>query len=257
MNEFPSKFYKYRSMSGTAENWVERTVLYDEIYFASALSFNDPFDLRPSFSLAATPEKQREDFLRLSRKYEPELTEDERQAEADKVMATSMSIGDISSTTASIQAIHNHHITQNVGVLCVSTKHDDILMWSHYGDSHRGICLEFDGAAPFMRHAQKIKYSNERVPINPYSDGHEVMMEKSLLVKSNHWSYESEWRLLRYIGGPGAVKFRPKNLTGIIIGALASRSTIDVVTAWVRRRSTPISVFHASVSSNKFELVIA
>lgn len=257
MSEHPDKFYKYRSMSGDAANWVERTVLCDEIYFASASSFNDPFDLRPSFSMEAPPERQRDDFLRMSRKFEPELTEEDRQAEADLVMATSMSSADINNTTAAIQAIHNHHTTTKVGVLCVSTKSDDILMWSHYGDSHRGICLEFDGAAPLMAHAQKIQYSDVRAPINPYDDGPEVMMEKSLLLKSNHWAYESEWRLLRYLGGPGVVKFRPANLTGIILGALASASTIDTVAAWVRRRAVPISIYRASVSSKKFELVIA
>ena len=254
MSEFPAKFYKYRPMSGDSAKWVKRTILNDEIYFASASSFKDPFDLRPSFSLGATPHRQREEFVRMSRKFEPELTEEERQVEADRVMATSMSIDDISHTTAAIQTLHNHHITTKVGVLCVSTKRDDILMWSHYADSHSGICLEFDGTAPFMAHAQKIQYADERVPINPYDDNHEAMMEKSLLVKSNHWSYESEWRLLRYVGGPGVVKFRPANLTGIILGALASATTIDAVTSWVQRRGTPVDVYRASVSSKKFEL---
>lgn len=257
MNEAPTKFYKYRSMGGDAAHWVERTVLCDEIYFAPASSFNDPFDLRPSFSLEAPSNRQREDFLRMSRKFEPELTEEERQAEVDKVMATSMSVEVISNTTAAIQTVHNHHITTKVGVLCVSTKRDDILMWSHYADSHRGICLEFDGTAPFMAHAQKIKYADERIAINPYKDTPNVMMEKSLLIKSNHWEYESEWRLLRYGKGPGVVKFRPVNLTGIILGALASASTINLVKSWGQRRSAPIKVYRASVSSKRFELIIA
>jgi hypothetical protein len=33
----------------------------------------------------------------------------------------------------------------SVGIYCVSTNYDDVLMWSHYADSHKGICLEFDG----------------------------------------------------------------------------------------------------------------
>ena len=28
-------------------------------------------------------------------------------------------------------------------VFCVTEKHDDILMWSHYSDSHRGIVIKF------------------------------------------------------------------------------------------------------------------
>ena len=32
------------------------------------------------------------------------------------------------------------------GVLSFSKLRDDILMWAHYGDKHRGLCLEFDGS---------------------------------------------------------------------------------------------------------------
>jgi hypothetical protein len=109
--EVPAKFYKYRSMKGEAEKWVERTVLHNEVFFASASTFNDVFDLRPVFSLEASPERQREDFLRMSRKYSPGVTEEQRLAEADRVMATSMSPGNIEDTTNIIQALHSQAIT--------------------------------------------------------------------------------------------------------------------------------------------------
>ncbi len=253
----PAKFYKYRSMTGDAVKWVERTILFNEIYFAPASTFNDPFDLRPVFSLQATPDRQREDFLRLSRKFVPDITEEQRAIEADRVMATSMSKGDVGSTTAIIQLVHSHIITTTVGVYCVSTKRDDILMWSHYADSHRGICLEFDGTLPLMAHAQKVRYKPEREPINPYIDGNEAAMDKALLTKAEQWSYEAEWRLCRYKDGPGIVQFRPQNLTGVIIGALASVPTVDTVVAWVRQRSAPINVYRAAVSVKRFELDIA
>lgn len=253
----PAKFYKYRSINGDEGKWAERTVLHNEIYFSPASSFNDPFDLRPAFSLQSTPDRQREDFLRMSRKFEPHLTEDERVAEADRVMATSMSAVDIGGTTAVIQFIHSQFMSTNVGVFCVSTKPDDILMWSHYADSHRGICIEFDGMLSLMAHAQKVQYSRDRVPINPYEDSQEAMMRKALLSKSEQWSYECEWRLIRYQGGPGVVQFRPANLTGIIIGALASTSTVDTVMTWARQRSIPVSLYQSSVSPKKFELQLA
>ena len=46
------------------------------------------------------------------------------------------------------------------GVLCLSECHDDILMWSHYGDSHRGICLEFKATnTALFGEAQRVKYA--------------------------------------------------------------------------------------------------
>ena len=28
-------------------------------------------------------------------------------------------------------------------ILCLATEHDNLLMWSHYADSHKGICIEY------------------------------------------------------------------------------------------------------------------
>lgn len=255
--EVPEKFYKYRPMSNDLDvKKVEDIVQGSQIYFARADSFNDPFDLRPVFSLQASPERHREDFLRLSKKFEPYLTERQRIAEADRVMTDAMSQENIDMSAAVIQMQHNQFIREQVGVFCVTTKRDDLLMWAHYAGSHSGICIEFDGMSKLMAHAQPVCYSGERIPINPYEDSHDVMLDKALFTKSEHWAYEDEWRLLRYEGGPGPVEFRPHNLTGIIFGALASSATIEMVLTWVRQRSTPVNLYRASVSSKKFELVI-
>jgi hypothetical protein len=257
-DEVPAKFYKYRSMSGAFEmDKVKGIVVGNEIYFASAATFNDPFDLRPVFSLDASPERQREDFLRLSRKFNPQRTEAQHLADADQAMIDALSQENIPMSTAVIQTLHNQLIRDQVGVFCVSTKRDDILMWAHYADSHRGICLEFDGLSTLMAHAQKVKYSGERVAINPFVDGQRVMMEKSLLTKSAHWSYEDEWRLIRYERGPGVVEYRPHNLTGIILGAFATQLTVEKVREWVGQRKSPVDLYRARVSDKKFELMIS
>ncbi|ODV43420.1 hypothetical protein AWV79_17340 [Cupriavidus sp. UYMMa02A] len=252
----PAKFYKYRPMNGNAVARVERIVLHNEIYFAPAATFNDPFDLRPVFSLEASLVRQREDYLRMSRKFQPHLTEEQHQADADRVMATSMNSTNIESTCAGLQAIHNHLITTGAGVFSASTKRDDLLMWAHYADSHKGVCLEFDATSVFMAHAQEVKYSGDRTAINPYTDSKDAMLEKALLTKSDHWSYEFEWRLIRYQGGPGAVQFPPQILTGIIFGALTARSTVELVREWVGKRSIPVTLYQATTNNTRYALDI-
>ena len=251
----PASFFKYRSMDAASQAWVERTILQDEVYFAPASSFNDPFDLRPSLVLDATPEEHRQRFINSSLKFEPHLSADEREASADQAM-TSMTPERIQETTTLIQALHAEMLTTNRGVFCVSTKRDDILMWSHYADHHRGICLEFDGNGMFMAHAQAVQYSDERVPINAYRDDPDMMLAKAMLTKSSHWAYETEWRLLSYQRGPGVVKIRPENLIGVVIGAIASAETVAKVHEWCGARSRPLRIHRASVSSTKFSLEI-
>ena len=53
------------------------------------------------------------------------------------------------------------------GVLCFSESWRSTLMWAHYGDKHKGMCLGFeieDGP-----HLRKIDYVSKRLPIDPAS----------------------------------------------------------------------------------------
>ena len=256
LDEVPEQFYKYRPMNESKMvQRVENIVMRNQVYFAAPASFNDPFDLKPAFSLAAVPERQRAEYMRLSRKFQPLLTEEQHTAEADTVMASSLSPENVESTSRLIQDMHAMALS-SVGVFCVSTKRDDILMWSHYADSHCGVCLEFDGMFPFMAHAQQVTYSAICAPINPYEDDTMAMMERALLAKSEHWKYEAEWRLISYQRGVGNVAYRPENLTGVILGAQARPETIETVRRWKRERSAPLKIYRARTSSTKFELEI-
>ncbi|MBQ8761506.1 MAG: DUF2971 domain-containing protein [Bacteroidales bacterium] len=77
--------------------------------------------------------------------------------------------------------------------------YDNPLMWSHYADSHRGICIQY-----------KITQSNladnkdeivRLLDIDYYKsfplDGN-ISFIDSLIVKSNYWKYEKETRLIIY-----------------------------------------------------------
>ena len=253
----PTHFYKYRPMSSPeAIERVEQILLRDEICFAPSSSFNDPFDLNPVFLLDASVEKQRDDFLRLSRKFRPDLSDEKHLAEADRVMKTSLSPSDIEVTTNTIQREHQRAMSTLVGTFCVSEKCDDLLVWAHYADSHRGVCLEFDGFGALMAHAQKVNYQSTRQPINPYVDDRDAMLTKALLTKSEHWNYEVEWRLLRVDEGPGLVRFRPNNLTGVVVGALATNETIRTLKNWASKRFVPLKMYRARTSNKEFKLLV-
>lgn len=156
-DEAPAKFYKYRSMANAEViKWVERIVLHNELYFAAAKTFNDPFDLRPIFSLDAPKTTQIKEFERLSRKFEPGLNREQRRTQAKEVVKNSLGRKTIKTTEEGIQREHARLITEDVGVYCVSATCDDILMWSHYGDYHRGICLEFDGHTESPRFLRRL-----------------------------------------------------------------------------------------------------
>jgi hypothetical protein len=91
-------------------------------------------------------------------------------------------------------------ISKTYALACYSEISDNLLMWSHYTDRHRGIVVGFDLKNSFFSQATNlipVSYRSERVSATYDSEGcfafdeHELSVER---VKSLAWSYEREWR---------------------------------------------------------------
>jgi hypothetical protein len=78
---------------------------------------------------------------------------------------------------------------------CLSPLVDSTLMWSHYGDNHKGICLEFGVDNPVFGSAQEVSYLSSYPKWAPHS-----LMNPAephvLLTKSDDWKYEHEYRVI-------------------------------------------------------------
>ncbi|WKL58041.1 DUF2971 domain-containing protein [Asticcacaulis sp. ZE23SCel15] len=88
-------------------------------------------------------------------------------------------------------------VSENVGIVCLSSSWQHILMWSHYADKHRGICLGFD----FQGHVEKVQYDSkfltaEDLGVTSNEDITNVELAELIRHKSSVWRYEKEYRLL-------------------------------------------------------------
>lgn len=111
---------------------------------------------------------------------------------------------------------------ENLGILCLAENSDINLMWAHYTDNHKGVCLEFALAQDLDTFCfpKKVEYDDE---INKYNyiksylinGGNEAT--NSIYHKSSDWGYEKEWRIVR-INGAEIVKFKIEALRTIIFG---------------------------------------
>jgi hypothetical protein len=79
------------------------------------------------------------------------------------------------------------------GVVCFSECWNDVLMWSHYGDRHRGICLGFDIPSGAERFGP-VRYVDRRLPFPADDELNERFMRRLLFTKASQWKYEREWR---------------------------------------------------------------
>lgn len=92
-----------------------------------------------------------------------------------------------------------------IGMSSFSEVHDHELMWAHYADQYRGICIAYsfaklldnlDDAISFVR-----MYYNEAVPIVRHSQQEPGDVAKMVLSYKNYrWLYEREWRMFAHLG---------------------------------------------------------
>ncbi len=96
-------------------------------------------------------------------------------------------------------------INRTVGILSLTEVPDDLLMWSHYADGHRGFVIGFDSNHEFFNAPggerdnivglKKVEYSSNR----PGVSWLDLSATEAFLIKSSHWEYEREWRCLAYL----------------------------------------------------------
>lgn len=89
-------------------------------------------------------------------------------------------------------------LVQRYGVLCFSRGWRNPVMWSHYADRHRGICLAFE--VPTAKFAS-MNYDAKRLPdvlpklLTGTTEAQEQMMLRLLTTKFRDWKYEDEVRV--------------------------------------------------------------
>ena len=250
------RFCRYRSLTGLGADWVRDAILHSKHYFASPLSFNDPFDCRPNFELRGTRAQLIKYYEQLLARYKPELGRDARRAEARRRVTDPAFDPRLPVSMDGFRKMYHDTVTSRVGVLCLSEVHDDILMWAHYAESHRGVCLVFNPAEPFFAAAQPVHYREERPHVNPLVHTHEQMLDAALFTKSNHWSYEREWRILQYKKGAGVYTVPAKALMQVVLGAEIAAENEVRIRQWVSEAPFKISVVRASLSPTKFKVEV-
>jgi len=95
-------------------------------------------------------------------------------------------------------------LSERRGILCFSRAWDNPVLWSHYGDKHKGICLGFDISEKML---MPVGYEPKRLKIDKTRDltpgkiGEETML-RILATKFSDWHYEDEVRVFVSLDKP-------------------------------------------------------
>jgi hypothetical protein len=145
-------------------------------------------------------------------------------------------------------------LSKSNGLLCFSKKWKNPVMWSHYADKHRGICLGFD--IPKVP-PTKVKYVRKRLPKPAVFD--EAFMKKLLFTKFRHWKYEDEYRvylsLEMEIEGFYYASFSDSLVLRQVIVGDQSKLTRAQITMALDNLNDSVEVFKARAAFTSFDVV--
>lgn len=237
------------------------------IFFSIPRDFNDPWDCRPCFSKSRLDDPQVNEstirfFVNCGKKWNKSLPEEEhsrreRKMHSDRKFLEWM----IDQMTSNMQQA----IQTQYRVYCLSPHPDSILMWSHYADKFKGLCLEFSVQNELFCGALQVQYFKE-YPILSITDTDEDANLRFLLSKSDDWAYEQEFRVIATqhpfvipdfpTANQGFVGFPLGALKAVIVGPLMPESDRMLINDIVRKSGWNIAVKVASLVQNRYQIEI-
>jgi Protein of unknown function (DUF2971) len=284
MDSLPSTLYKYFGPDRVA-------VLQKCLFRYSPLgAFNDPFEGSPEVTSITTEEGVR-DLLKAALPQQTRIAYAQLPSEvrdkiplpllefwlsADMNSEKSMMVRVVNSQSPMLSDMVAQKVNQYLGAFCLCEISDSLLMWSHYAASHTGFVIAFDASHAYFhekkgpedesRHLRHVKYSKAR----PRATLLEFDGADLFLVKSDHWDYEREWRILRpleeaEVVNPGSpfdihlFKIPPSAIKTVILGARMTKDSVDVIANSIRTIGSlgHIQLQRAMLDKSHFKLCIS
>lgn len=256
------------------------------IRFTQPNAMNDPFEARPDFYI--TKEGKARELADVIRQVPTTKRGDgqtamqakeERQAYADRVerdldlAEELLERHDIRISPDKIMKKVYDEVYNRVGILSLSETPDNLLMWAHYAEGHRGFVIMLDGLHDFFKDnrpvfgfekPERVEYSSDR----PRMQINDPNMPAIFFIKGRPWEYEREWRYLKEIEDADALcqqtnalpvalfRVPPECIVGVILGCYKSQKLEDKIIALKRYRPElrHLRVYEARASKTEYRL---
>ncbi|MGF6968133.1 hypothetical protein OKW43_005161 [Paraburkholderia sp. WC7.3g] len=263
----PEYLYKYTPLRATTDQpekqrQLDALLTTPELWLAAPSTFNDPMDCKPKFRFSGGTPQARERFrqvtiFRMVKRDHSQAAGDELRNLMEEYSRTRQ---DIDSRFEAEADLAITEAIQSIGVLCLSERPNDPVMFYHYGDKHVGMCLKFrtDG---FLRGVEPVMYS-ENYPVVAFFDdsNHEEQFERIFLTKYKSWEYEHEWRYveanLDHENPQRLRNYPPELLSGVIFGYKMPQADRDYAADLLRNRASRVELLEARLDRNHYLLDI-
>jgi hypothetical protein len=279
----PKKLFKYRSFNIRTLSSLCR----DTLYFSHPAAFNDPLDCHPTINCDSTNEELQRLLAffvgkRVTSKMYVDLckariTGDAAKAYANKQAATEaqrilFEVADKSTDCeygTSVEENESWILIQAIeseirqwyerGICCFSTSYSNPLLWSHYGDQHKGLCIGYTTERDPVPELKKTVYGGSRsinsstlceAFLNENGSAAAEVDRDVLLRKAKGWKYESEWRLI----GQQGLQTSPLRLAEVTFGFRCTGAVKYAVVQALDGRDVEVTFYEMYDKRNSFRL---
>ncbi len=191
-------------------------------------TMNDPFDMLPVFKEVRDPSIIRNYLERSATRFD---------------MYEKITPAMVAAWKARWEVIYDNPIAEwsrvatGTRVLCLSSRNNGVLLWSHYGQNHRGFAVGFRSDVLIETKPAtllfEVEYDDERPEFDITTVHDEQCSAESLLPlfkrKSREWSYEREWRATHRpetLNDGEYLPFSVEAVECVILGALIEKDVI-------------------------------
>ena len=248
--------YKYYSLGSGCKRNTLRVLRTQNVWCAARSRLNDPFDCYPAIAFPDTEREMEQALRRRVKALHPKATDSLQESIVQRELPKYFPV--TNRRAAKFEKDLDDWL-DTAGVFCATTTPRNLLMWSHYADCHRGLCIGFRSIACHpttgQRIAHDVRYTKARPQVNPMKKWTRAVIERCVLRKPTEWSYEEEWRLV-WDKGPGELQLRRKHITEVVLGCRIADQDRTSILSLVDRELPHARILQAKLGSRLYGITL-
>jgi hypothetical protein len=251
----PKTLYKYRDTCN--ENHIQ-SLKEKYIFIPSPIEFNDPFDCKMPMDFESVA-----DDIYLQRLFAQKIAilAKTPQSKFEELVEKILSSGKLRNKDflLKMEQIQIEEMSKDLGVFCLSKESNNLLLWSHYANSHKGFCVGYN---PIEIHKAlgyptmgPVNYCNV-YPLVSSVENPEKTSYIQVFHKSIDWYYEKEYRYIKYNFANKKISIPKEAIKEIYLGSMISEDDRRLIEE-IRNNTYPDAhLYRYSKSKYRFEMEI-
>lgn len=197
----PIMLYKYIHFQNCSDEKID-SFKNNKLYLSSPVNFNDPYDCEFNTDILEQIQYVVKKFEK-SEMQKVASNREERRILQKQTKHIDKEIRQDIENFCKVLESEWEKFRKTIAVCCLSELVDSMLMWCHYADSYKGVCIAYD----FKELMQKgmvlpVVYTDELTSLKKYicniqkQDDMYIAGIHAVTAKALEWEYESEWRII-------------------------------------------------------------